>query len=77
MKEARRFTNKTLAGGLNNRETLPNGTPAEVAAEVNDAVNQLEGRGLLLTPGCGFPVNAPEENLLAVKETIQGRLALA
>ncbi|MEI7555539.1 uroporphyrinogen decarboxylase family protein [Candidatus Chlorohelix sp.] len=77
LKEARRFTNKTLAGGLNNRETLPNGTPADVAAEVTDAVNQLEGRGLLLTPGCGFPVNAPEDNLLAVKETIQGRLALA
>ena len=68
LKEARTRTDRCLAGGIDHERTLLHGTAEEVAAEVRDAVTQLDGRGLLLAPGCGLPITVPERNLRAASE---------
>jgi uroporphyrinogen decarboxylase len=68
LREARARTDRCLAGGIDHEGTLLAGTPEEVAAQVRDAVAQVDGRGLLLAPGCGVPITVPERNLRAVCE---------
>lgn len=63
--EARARTDICLAGGIDQDRTLMEGTPGKVAAQVRDAVAELDSRGLLLAPGCSVPITAPEENLAA------------
>lgn len=55
-----------VLGGLHQWRTLRDGTPAQVAAEVEDAIAQTSGRGLIVGPGCVVPPDAPEANLAAV-----------
>ena len=69
LKEARTFTNLPLVGGVG-RQTLLNGQPKEVAAEVRDALAQTEGRGLLIGPGCSISPRCPEANLRALHEAL-------
>jgi uroporphyrinogen decarboxylase len=60
-----------LAGGVDHERTLMIGTPAEVRAEVLDAVAQTEGRGFILAPGCTAPITVPEENIRAMLAAIE------
>jgi uroporphyrinogen decarboxylase len=68
LKEARTYTQKTLSGGIDHLHTLVEGRPEAVKAEVQEAIEQLNGKGLILAPGCGIPTNVPRENLQAIKE---------
>jgi uroporphyrinogen decarboxylase len=70
--DARRRTDKCLAGGIDHERTLARGTPVEIKAEVHDAVAQLQGRGLIVAPGCGVPITTPDANLRAVSEAVVG-----
>ena len=47
----RKRTTKCLLGGISPGGPIAKGTPDEVAWEVEDAWNQLGGRGLIITPG--------------------------
>lgn len=69
--ELRRRTRKCLIGGLGRSTTLVHGTPAEVDAEVRDAWEQVEGRGLILGPGCVVNLDAPEENILQIRRSVE------
>lgn len=65
--EARKLTAKPLSGGIDNLNTLPDGTPEQVAVEAEDGLRQAEGHPFMLTPGCTYdPVAVPEANLVAV-----------
>jgi uroporphyrinogen decarboxylase len=66
----RRMTDKCLVGGLGRRTTLVRGTPEDVDAEVRDAWDQVDRRGLILGPGCVVDVNAPEENLRQLRRSV-------
>lgn len=64
---ARERVEPTIAGGVDNLNTLPNGTPDEVAAEVRDALRQAKDRPIMIAPGCTFDPNVvPSENLKAM-----------
>ncbi len=65
---ARARTTRCLAGGIDHERTLVLGTPEEIAAEVRDAIAQMNGRGLLLAPGCGVPTIVSEASLRAARE---------
>jgi uroporphyrinogen decarboxylase len=65
--EARGKTSKALMGGLSEKTVLVDGTPEQVAAEVDAAIAQTHGRGLLLAPGCSIPPRTPARNLEAAK----------
>lgn len=57
---------KMLVGGLNEHQTILRGGPGEIAAEVNDAISQTEGRRLMIGPGCVLPLATSEANIQAV-----------
>ena len=43
-----------------------------VAAEVDDPLRQTGGVGLVLAPGCGLPLDVPEDHLAAVVDAVTG-----
>ncbi len=71
LREARTVTDKLLLGGLSQWETLQTGSIEDVAREARDAIAQLEGRGLVLTAGCTFPLTVPDSNLEAARRTVE------
>ncbi len=56
-----------VCGGLG-RDTLTYGTPAQVALEAADAIQQTGGTGLTLSTGCVVPVIAPYGNFIAARD---------
>lgn len=71
--EARERYTRCVLGGINEVETLPLGPPSRVREEVLDAVQQVKGRGLIVGPGCVFPLNTPEAHLEAARRAVDGR----
>ena len=60
-------TKPAICGGVDNLSELPQGTPAQVAAQVADALDQAGERPILLSPGCTFDPNlVPPDNLHAM-----------
>ncbi|HAE59319.1 MAG TPA: uroporphyrinogen decarboxylase, partial [Anaerolineae bacterium] len=55
-------------GGMR-RETLALGSPAEIRAEIEDALSQTGGKRFLLGTGCVVETIAPHGNLLEVTKT--------
>jgi len=42
-----------------------------VQAEVRDAIAQVGGRGLIVGPGCVFPLNTPAAHLDAARRAVE------
>jgi len=63
-------TNKALAGGINEWDTLAAKSRNAIIAEVRDAIAQTGGRGFILAAGCVIPVDTPEENVRAVLDAV-------
>ena len=62
-----------IAAGVNNLETLPNGTPQAVAGEVRDALAAMGECPLIVAPGCTYdPEKVPEENIRAMVAAARG-----
>ena len=55
-----------MIGGLNQWATLRDGTPEQAVAEVEDAIAQTGGVGLIVGPGCVLPMETPDANVAAV-----------
>ncbi|MBF6590158.1 MAG: uroporphyrinogen decarboxylase [Ktedonobacterales bacterium] len=69
--EGKRRTAKAVMGGVSEKATLPNGTPEQVAAEVRQAIEETEGRRVLIAPGCSIPPRTPRANLEAVAAAVR------
>lgn len=67
LKEALNLTDKTLLTGLD-VATLAQGSPGEVAAQAQEAIEQTGGRRLILAPACVISAKTPPENLQAIIE---------
>lgn len=64
---ARDRAGPAIAGGVDNLETMSNGTPEDCANEVRDALRQAKDRPIMITPGCTYdPKAVPAENLKAI-----------
>lgn len=70
LSEAQTRTKAALCGGLR-RETLVYGTPEDILAEAQDALNQTGGRKFLLGTGCVVETIAPYGNLLTARRAMQ------
>ena len=62
-----------VCGGLGHWDPVHNGTPAEVRAQARDALQQTEGRRLILSTGCVAMITSPLANLRAVREAVEAR----
>lgn len=63
-------TSVALCGGLR-RETMVYGTPTDILAEANDALQQTQGKRLVLGTGCVVPVIASHGNLLTARTSVE------
>ncbi len=72
-------TDKALMGGVNQQQTILEGSPADVAAEAQDAIREAGGRRpdgrqsgrFLLAPECSIDPQTPEANLRAMREATE------
>ena len=58
-----------VCGGIS-RETLTIGDPQAVRSEATEAINSLNGQGMILGTGCVVPVIAPRANLKEARESV-------
>jgi len=63
-----------VIGGLNQWATLRDGTPEQAIGEVEDAIAQTAGLGLIVGPGCVLPMDTPDANVAAVVRKLGGPL---
>lgn len=80
--KARTLTNKCLLGGIrevpyydeNKRITrnslLIDGTVSEVENHVREAIGDVDGKGLILGPGCVIDQDTPERSIYAVRRAV-------
>lgn len=59
-----------MASGVEQFEVLHCQTPKEIEAQVEDAIKQAEGRRLMISPGCTFPLTVPEGNLYTLRWSV-------
>jgi uroporphyrinogen decarboxylase len=62
----REISGRAVMGGLSQRSTLVYGPPPKIEEEARSAVQETEGRGLLLAPGCSVPPRVRDANLKAM-----------
>lgn len=63
-----------VIGGLDEWKTLRDGTPERAIAEVEDALEQTRGIGLIVGAGCVLPTNTPDATVAAVVRRLGGPL---
>jgi uroporphyrinogen decarboxylase len=68
--DARRLTEKPLAGGLS-LDTLASGTEEDVLAEVRAAIAEVGRRGFILAPDCVIKGSSPDANLAAARRAVE------
>jgi uroporphyrinogen decarboxylase len=60
-----------LMGGIEQYKTLRFGSPGEVKVQVHDAINQMNGKRLIVTSGCTYPLDVPHANLLTLRKAVE------
>ncbi len=63
-----------VLGGLDQWRTLRDGSPERAIAEVEDAIVQTGGIGLIVGAGCVLPSNTPDSNVAAIVRRLGGQL---
>ena len=71
LSEASKMFSGALIGGVEQWEVMQFGNPADVEAQILDAISQMHGLRLILGAGCTYPVAVPVGNLLAVREVVE------
>jgi uroporphyrinogen decarboxylase len=69
--EARSQMSQALWSGVDQRLVLPEGSPDDVADQVGQALDETQGRGIIIGPGCTANRHIPEENLKTVIPAIK------
>ena len=69
--EAGRIFPGALIAGIEQHTLLHFGTPAQVQAQVHDAIAQMKGRRLIVAAGCTFQLTVPEGNLMAARRAVE------
>jgi len=64
-----------LVGGVAEHGTLLDGSLAEIEAQVAEALQQTNGRRLMIAPGCVLPISASDERIEAVVRAARKPLA--
>jgi len=81
MAEARKNVSKTFIGGIQEVPTITNGvlsydsillrsTPEDIITHVKQAIDMVDGKGLIIGPGCVCDPKTSKENLHAVRKAV-------
>ncbi len=76
LREAKARVKGAVIGGVNQWATLSEGAPEDAGAEVKDAVEQTDGLGLIVGPGCVLPPSVPDQNAAALVRALGGKVSL-
>jgi uroporphyrinogen decarboxylase len=68
--EAQSLFRGAVCGGIG-QDTLVSGDQAQVREEARDAIEQTRGRRFILGTGCVVPYNAPHENIMAARRSVE------
>ena len=68
--EGQARTKMAVCGGLRQWDTMVRGTPEQVQAEADAAIEATGGRGFMLGTGCVTPVVAPTANIVAARRAV-------
>jgi uroporphyrinogen decarboxylase len=70
LKEAKKIFPGAVMGGIEQYKVLNFGSPLDVELQVHDAIDQTKGRGLIVTPGCTYPMSVSHSNLIAMRRAV-------
>jgi len=75
LREARKIYPGLMVGGLDHERkgAFVSGVPEEAAFQADEAIEQLNGKGLILGPGCCANLKTPEANIDAVRQLLTVR----
>ncbi len=59
-----------LCGGLSSEDHIHLGTPATIRSAAREAVEQMNGKRLILSGGCVIPITSPLSNIRAVRDAV-------
>ncbi|MFO7942223.1 MAG: uroporphyrinogen decarboxylase family protein [Bacillota bacterium] len=71
LRDARMKTEAVLMGGINEADTMHRETSAAVSLQIGDAVSQVEGRGIIISPGGPINLETPPENIRAAVTAVE------
>jgi uroporphyrinogen decarboxylase len=71
LSQARSLFPGVLCGGIQREASMVLGTPQDVAAEAQRAIQVTGGKRFLLGTGCVVPITAPYGNLLAARKSVE------
>lgn len=52
-------------------DIVKDGRPKEIISHIHEAIESVEGKGLMIGPGCVVAQDCPEENLRAVRQAVE------
>lgn len=70
LSEAQKSFKGAVLGGVEENEILLKEKPEDIKKHIKKILKQTGGKRLIIGPGCVLPVNTPEENIKAVKESL-------
>jgi len=70
LKEGKALFDGAVAGGLDEWGVLQT-TPDAIAAQIQDAIQQTDGIGLIVAAGCVIPMDTPTANIRAAREAVE------
>ncbi len=70
--EGKNLFDGAVAGGLDEWNVLADGTPEQIRAQIDDAMQQTDGSGLIVAAGCVISTDTPEENIRAARNAVEG-----
>ena len=82
LKEARKLTEKPFLAGIRaatkvvdgkevRDDIVTDGTPEEIIAHIHEAIAEVDGKGLMIGPGCVVAQDCSDENLRAVRKAVE------
>jgi uroporphyrinogen decarboxylase len=69
--EGKKIFSGAVVGGLEEWGILRQGPASSIREQVKDAIAQAEGKRLIIAPGCGLPIDTPEEFLQAARRAVE------
>lgn len=69
--QAKALFDGAVAGGLEEWSIVADGTPDQIRAQVQDAVQQTDGIGLIVAAGCVIPTDTPPANIRAARQAVE------
>ncbi len=60
-----------VAGGIDEWKVLAQGSHNQIRAQIQDAIQQTDGTGLVVAAGCVIPIDTPVENIRAARKAVE------